>query len=152
MAAYLITQAMGQQSQWVIKNLLEADVTIHAIVRNLDRIPARLDSRNIELFHAESKNFDDVFKAAQGCKAVFLNTFSFPGLEAVRAKTAIEACEKVGVMSIVAFTSILTRKKKHFWRTGFIKSTVPELHQYQLSKYEVEGIARGSGLQSYIIF
>ncbi|CAG7562377.1 unnamed protein product [Fusarium equiseti] len=92
-----------------------------------------------------------VFKAAQGCKAVFLHTFSFPGLEATRAKTVIEACEKVGVMSIVASTSIFTAKQ-HFWHTDSIKSTVLELHQYQLSKYEVEGIVRGSGLQSYTIF
>lgn len=73
MAAYLITQATSQQSQWVIKNLLEADVAIHTVTSNLDKIPARFDSRNVKLFHGESKNFDDVFKSAKGCTILSLS-------------------------------------------------------------------------------
>ncbi|KAH7174670.1 uncharacterized protein B0J16DRAFT_388493 [Fusarium flagelliforme] len=130
MAAYLITQATGQQSQWAIKNLLEVYVTIHAIVRNLDKIPALLNSRNIILFHDESKNFDDVFKAAQGCTAVFLNTFPFP---------------------IVASASIFPVKGK-FWDTEFIKIIIPELDMYYLSNYEVEEIVGWSRLQFYTTF
>ncbi|KAF5701849.1 nitrogen metabolite repression nmrA [Fusarium globosum] len=106
MSVYLVTQATGQQSQWVINHLLEAGHQIHAVVRNIEKIPAMLSDQNITLFQGESKNFDDIHKAAQGCQGAFLNTVSFPGLEVLQAKTIVEACEKAGVKNLIAATSI----------------------------------------------
>ncbi|KAF5962965.1 nitrogen metabolite repression protein nmrA [Fusarium bulbicola] len=81
MSVYLVTQATGQQSQWVIKHLLGAGHKIHVVVRNIEKMPALLSDPNITLFQGESKNLHDIFGAAQGCEAAFLNTVSFPGLE-----------------------------------------------------------------------
>ncbi|KAF5234685.1 hypothetical protein FANTH_12037 [Fusarium anthophilum] len=149
MSVYLVTQATGQQSQWVIKHLLEAGHKIHAVVRNIEKIPALLSDPNITLFQGESKNLDDIFKAAQGCEAAFLNTVSFPGLEVLQAKTIVEACEKAGVKSLIAATAICTNRKD-IWDNKDVKA-VPRLHEYYTSKYEVESIVRNGKFESYTI-
>ncbi|KAF5725053.1 hypothetical protein FMUND_147 [Fusarium mundagurra] len=149
MSVYLVTQATGQQSQSVIKNLLEAGHKIHAVVRNIEKIPALLSDLSITLFQGESKNLDDIFKAAQGCEAAFLNTVSFPGLEVLQAKTIVEACEKAGVKDLVAATAICTNQKDK-WDTEDIKA-IPHLHEYYTSKYEVENIVRAGKFESYTI-
>ncbi|KAF9770673.1 hypothetical protein IL306_011732 [Fusarium sp. DS 682] len=149
MSAYLVTQATGQQSQWVIRHLLEAGHKINAVVRNIEKIPTLLSDPNITLFQGESKNFDDIFEAAQGCKAAFLNTVPFPGLELIQAKTIVEACEKAGVKTLVASTSICA-DKKDTWDNDGVKA-IAALHQYYTSKYEVENIVRSGKFESYTI-
>ncbi|KAF4962437.1 hypothetical protein FSARC_9466 [Fusarium sarcochroum] len=149
MATYLVTQATGQQSQWIIKYLLEAGVNIHVVVRDLEKIPPILTNPNITLFQGESKNFEDIFQAAQGCKAAFLNTISFPGLEVLQAKTIVEACEKAGVETLVASTAICTDKKS-IWDDDETKA-IPPLYRYYVSKFEVENIVRAGKFQAYTI-
>ncbi|KAF4450423.1 Nitrogen metabolite repression protein nmrA [Fusarium austroafricanum] len=149
MSAYLITQATGQQSQWIIKHLLEADVKIHAVVRNIEKIPGILSDPRIALFQGESKNYDDVFKAAQGCKAAFLNTIPLPGLETLQAKTIVEACEKAGVKTIVAATTFCTNRKD-IWDDDEAKK-VSLLQPYYASKFEVENIVRAGNFEGYTI-
>ncbi|KAF4984018.1 hypothetical protein FZEAL_723 [Fusarium zealandicum] len=95
MATYLITQATGQQSQWTIKHLLEAGAKIHAVVRDLEKVPSALKEPSITLFQGESEDFDDILKAVLGCKGVFLNTVPFQGLETLQAKTVVEAFEQL---------------------------------------------------------
>ncbi|KAF5986613.1 hypothetical protein FCOIX_1427 [Fusarium coicis] len=149
MSVYLVTQATGQQSQSVIKHLLKAGHKIHAVVRNIEKIPALLSDPNITLFQGESKNNEDIFEAAQGCQAAFLNTVSFPGLEVLQAKTIVEACEKAGVKNLVASTAICTDQKDK-WDNGDVKA-IPNLHEYYISKYEVENIVRTGKFESYTI-
>ncbi|RBQ66423.1 hypothetical protein FVER14953_08875 [Fusarium verticillioides] len=149
MSVYLVTQATGQQSQWLIKHLLKAGHKIHAVVRNIEKIPALLSNPNINLFQGESKNFDSIFKAAQRCQAAFLNTVSFPGLEVLQAKTIVEACEKAGVKNLVASTAICTDQKDK-WDNGDVKA-ISNLHEYYTSKYEVENIVRAGKFESYTI-
>ncbi|KAF5558616.1 hypothetical protein FNAPI_5020 [Fusarium napiforme] len=149
MSVYLVTQATGQQSQWVIKHLLKAGHKIHAIVRNIEKIPALISDPNITLFQGESKNLEDIFEAAQGCQAAFLNTVSYPGLETLQAKTIVEACEKAGVKNIVASTAICTDLKEK-WDIEDVKA-IPNLHEYYTSKYEVENIVRTGKFESYTI-
>ncbi|PNP74515.1 hypothetical protein FNYG_12138 [Fusarium nygamai] len=149
MSVYLVTQATGQQSQWVIKHLLKAGHKVHAVVRNIEKIPALLSDPSITLFQGESKNFDDIFKAAQGCEAAFLNTVSFPGLEVLQAKTIVEACEKAGVKNLVAATAICTDQKDK-WDNEDVKA-IPHLDEYYTSKYEVENIVRAGKFESYTI-
>ncbi|KAF5670149.1 hypothetical protein FCIRC_9057 [Fusarium circinatum] len=149
MSVYLVTQATGQQSQWVIKHLLEAGHKIHAVVRNIEKIPALLSDPNITLFQGESKNLDDIFKAAQGCEAAFLNTVSLPGLEVLQAKTIVEACEKAGVKNLTAATAICADQKE-IWDNKDVKA-VPRLHEYYTSKHEVENIVRNGKFESYTI-
>ncbi|KAH7220350.1 hypothetical protein BKA60DRAFT_570892 [Fusarium oxysporum] len=149
MLTYLVTQATGQQSQWVIEHLLEAGHKIHAVVRNIEKIPALLTDPNITLFQGESKNLDDIFEAAQGCQAAFLNTVSFPGLELPQAKTIVEACEKAAVKNLVAAT-VICADRKDIWDNDDVKA-IPHLHGYYTSKYEVENTVRAGKFESYTI-
>lgn len=148
MATYLITQATGQQSQWVIKHLLDAGAKVHAVVRDLQKVPSALHNKDITLFQGESKNFDDIFKAAQGCKGVFLNTFPIPGLETQQATSVIEACEKAGVETIVASTSFCANKKPT-WDNDETKAI--QLNHYFASKAAVDDIIRAGKFQAYTI-
>lgn len=148
MTTYLITQATGQQSRWVISHLLAAGSKIHAVVRDLQKVPPSLQDPSITLFQGESKNFEDIFKAAQGCEGVFLNTFPYPGLEALQAKTVVEACQKAGVERIVVATTHGTAKKA-MWDDEATKEI--NLHQYFSSKATVEEIVRAGGFKAYTI-
>ncbi|KPM39654.1 hypothetical protein AK830_g6900 [Neonectria ditissima] len=148
MTTYLITQASGQQSRWVISHLLAAGAKIHAVVRDLEKAPAILKDPRITLFQGESKNFDDIFQAAQGCKGVFLNTFPYPGLEALQAKTIVEASQKAGVETVVAATTHGTSHKE-MWDDEATKEM--QLHEYFTSKTEVEDIVRAGDFKAYTI-
>ncbi|KXH63223.1 NmrA-like family protein [Colletotrichum salicis] len=148
MATYLITQATGQQSRSVISHLLQAGAKIHAVVRDLQKVTPSLQHPCITLFQGESKNLDDILRAAQGCTGAFLNTFPYPGLEALQAKTIVEACQKAGVESVVATTTHGTGSKD-FWDDNIVKKI--QLHQYFSSKAEVEEIVRAGGFKSYTI-
>ncbi|KAJ4323276.1 hypothetical protein N0V84_004404 [Fusarium piperis] len=148
MFTYLITQATGQQSQWVIKHLLEAGGKIHAVVRDLQKIPPVLKEPGITLFQGESKNLDEILAAAQGCQGAFLNTVPYPGLEALQAKTIVQACQKAGVQTIVAATTFCTGNKD-MWNDNATKEI--HLDGYFLSKAEVEDIVRTGGFKSYTI-
>lgn len=148
MATYLVTQATGQQSRWVISHLLAAGAKVHAVVRDLQKVPPILQSPGVTLFQGESKNFEDILQAAQGCKGVFLNTVPFPGLEALQAKTVVEACQKAGVETIVVATTHGTANKA-MWDDDASKAI--HLDQYYSSKATVEDIVRSGGFQAYTI-
>lgn len=148
MTTYLITQATGQQSRWVISHLLAAGSKIHAVVRDLQKVPPSLQDPSITLFQGESKNFEDMFKAAQGCTGAFLNTFPYPGLEALQAKTVVEACQKAGIERIVVATTHGTAIKA-MWDDEATKEI--NLHQYFSSKATVEEIVRAGGFKAYTI-
>ncbi|KAI1308373.1 NmrA family protein [Xylaria venustula] len=148
MATYLITQATGQQSQWTIRHLLAAGAKVHAIVRDPSKIPDVLKSPGVTVFKGESVNFDDVFQAAQGCQAVFLNTYSIPGLEAQQAKTIVDATKKAGLKSVVASTVMCTGNKD-LWDDTITAECY--LRDYYLSKAAVEDIVRDAGFESWTI-
>ncbi|OIW26432.1 NmrA family protein [Coniochaeta ligniaria NRRL 30616] len=148
MATYLVTQATGMQSQWVIKHLLLAGVKVHAIVRNLEKVPPTLQDPRITLFQGESKNVEEVLRAAQGCKGVFLNTFPIPGLEAQQAQAVIEACLKAGVESIVASTVTLANDKAVLDDPVTVAA---DLRDYFASKAVLEDLVRRANFKSYTI-
>ncbi|KAM3077183.1 hypothetical protein ACMFMF_005095 [Clarireedia jacksonii] len=148
MNTYLVTQATGQQSQWVITHLIAAGVKVHAVVRDSQKVPLILKHSSVTIFQGESTNFDVIFEAAQGCKAVFLNTFPIPGLEAQQAKTVIEASKKAGVESIVVSTTI-NANNKDFWDDSTTKES--GMHWYFAAKAEVEHAVREAGFNAYTI-
>ncbi|KAF9874578.1 NmrA-like family protein [Colletotrichum karsti] len=148
MATYLITQATGQQSLWAILYLLESGAKIHGLVRDLEKVPSNLRNPNITLFQGESKNLEDVFRAAQGCNGVFLNTVPYPGLELLQAKTVVEACEKAGVDTIVAATTHNTGMKE-MWDDDATRNI--GLHDYFSSKAAVEDTVRTGKFRAYTI-
>jgi uncharacterized protein YbjT (DUF2867 family) len=148
MATYLVTQATGQQSQWVITHLLAAGLKVHAVVRDLQKVPSILKSPGVTIFQGDSTNFEEIYRAAQGCKGAFLNTYPIPGLEAQQAKTIVEACEKAGVESVVASTTFTTGDKT-WWDDSATKEI--GLHHYFSSKAEVEDIVRRGDFKSYTI-
>ncbi len=148
MATYLVTQATGEQARWTITHLLAAGVKVHAVVRDLKKIPPILESPGVTLFQGESKNFEDIFQAAQGCKAAYLNTFPYPGLEALQAKTIVEACKRAGVESIVAVTTFTTGNKA-LWDNALGEEL--QLRDYFVSKAQVEDAVRGADFKAYTI-
>ncbi|KAI0522036.1 NmrA family protein [Xylaria bambusicola] len=148
MTTYLITQATGQQAQWTIKHLLDAGAKVHAVVRDPAKIPDILKRPGVTIFKGESVNFDDVFQAAQGCKAAYLNTFPIPGLEAQQAKTIVEAARKAGIKSIVACTTMCTGNKE-LWDDDYTEGC--NLRNYWRSKAAVEDIVRGAGFEAWTI-
>ncbi|KAH8891148.1 NAD(P)-binding protein [Thozetella sp. PMI_491] len=149
MATYLITQATGQQSQAVIAHLLAAGAKIHAVVRDLQKVPPLLQNNpNIVLFKGESVNFEQIVTAAQGCKGAFLNTYPIPGLEAQQAQTVADACKKAGVESIVLSTTFKTGDRA-IWDDEETKGI--QLHDYFSSKAAAEDAVRSAGLKAYTI-
>jgi uncharacterized protein YbjT (DUF2867 family) len=148
MATYLVTQATGLQSQWVIKHLLGAGVRVHAVVRNLRNVPPTLQDTRIQLFQGESQNVEEILRAAQGCKGVFLNTFPIPGLETEQAKAVVEACSRAGVESIVASTVILANDKAILDDAAIDEA---QLRDYFVSKAAVEDIVRRANFSAYTI-
>ncbi|KFA51870.1 hypothetical protein S40293_04073 [Stachybotrys chartarum IBT 40293] len=148
MATYLVTQATGQQSQWVIKHLLASGAKVHAVVRNPQNIPSVLQQDGITIFKGESVNFEEMFQAAQGCQGVFLNTFPWPGLEAQQAKTIVAACEKAGVYNVVACTTFTTANRA-LWDDAVTEQV--GLRQYFLSKVQVERAVREGNFKAYTI-
>ncbi|KAI6082573.1 NmrA family protein [Hypoxylon rubiginosum] len=148
MASYLVTQATGQQGQSVIKHLLAAGVEVHAVVRDLEKVPALLKSPGVTLFKGESKNFEEIYQAAQGCKGAYLNTLPIPGFEAHQAQTIAEASKKAGVEILVAATTLCTNKKA-LWDDQ--ASEECQMRGYFASKTQVEDIVRGAGFKAYTI-
>lgn len=148
MATFLVTQATGQQSQSVIAHMLAAGFKIHAVVRDPAKIPSTLQNKAITIFKGESTNFDEIYQAAQGCQGAFLNTFPIPGIEALQAKTIVEACKKAGIEQLVAATTF-TVENKAFWDDQATKEV--GLHDYWSSKAQVEEAVRAGNFKSYTI-
>lgn len=148
MATYLITQATGLQSQWTIRHLLAAGAKVHAVVRNPENIPELLQRPGVTVFKGESVNFEDIFKAAQGCQGAFLITYPIPGIEGQMARTIAEACKKAGVKTVVAASTFCTGDKS-LWDDQAIKDI--QLHEYYSSKAEVENAVRVADFEAYAI-
>ncbi|KAI9152311.1 hypothetical protein HJFPF1_09541 [Paramyrothecium foliicola] len=110
--------------------------------------PISLGKSRYYAFQGESKNADDIFRAAQGCTRVFLNTVPFPGLETLQASSIIEACEKAGVETIVASTTFCVDRRE-MWDNALTKE-IP-LDRYFESKAAVEDMVRGGNFRAYTI-
>ncbi|KAM0546253.1 hypothetical protein ACHAPJ_010936 [Fusarium lateritium] len=124
MSTYLITQATGKQSGAVIRHLLAAGHSVHAVVRDIQKtLPQVLTRPGVTLFQGETIDSDVISKAIQGCKGVFLNTFPIPGLEPQQAKTVVDAAKKADV----------------------------GLYDYFTYKAAAEEIVRSAGLNAYTI-
>ncbi|KAK8041775.1 hypothetical protein PG993_006298 [Apiospora rasikravindrae] len=150
MPTYLITQATGGQSGWVITHLLAAGAKVHAVVRNLNKdLPAILKSPGVTLFQGESHNFDDIYAAAQGCQGAFLNTVPYPpGLELQQAATILAAAKKAGVQTVVSSSTIGTELEAV--RTSDATKQI-HLDGYYASKHAAEELVRAAGFGSYTI-
>jgi uncharacterized protein YbjT (DUF2867 family) len=148
MATYLVTQATGHQAQWTIQHLLAAGAKVHAVVRNPQKIPSILESPGVSIFKGESINFEDISRAAQGCRGVYLNTFPIPGMETQQAKTIVDACKKAGVKTVVACTAMGTGTKA-IWDDQVTEES--QLRGYYRSKAEVEDVVRKAGFEAYTI-
>jgi uncharacterized protein YbjT (DUF2867 family) len=150
MSTYLVTQATGHQSEWTIEHLLRAGAKVHALVRDPQKVPITLQRQGITVFARDNDNPEALFKAAQGCKGLFLNTFpNYKDVEAEgrHARVVLDACKKAGVEVVVASTSFYTGDKS-MWSD-------PESHKlvghYYESKAKIEDAVRGSGLKAYTI-
>ncbi|KAK7952759.1 uncharacterized protein PG986_008487 [Apiospora aurea] len=150
MPTYLITQATGGQSGWAITHLLAAGAKVHAVVRDLnEELPAILRHPGVTLFQGESRNFDDIYAAAQGCQGVFLNTVPYPpGLEAQQAESALAASKKAGLETVVSSSTIGTEIEAV--RDSDATKQI-RLDAYYASKHCVEQLVRAAGFASYTI-
>lgn len=149
MATYLVTQATGSQSQWTITHLLAAGAKVHAVVRNPDKdLPAILKKPGVTIFKGDSTDFDSIYKAALGCKGVFLNTYPIPGVESKQAETIAAAAKKAGVETVVGCTTFGTGETSK-WDKDVIKEG--PLYPYYVSKAGVETTIREAGFKAYTI-
>ncbi|TRX99009.1 hypothetical protein FHL15_000351 [Xylaria flabelliformis] len=149
MATYLVTQATGNQSRWVITHLLAAGAKVHAIVRDPSKtLPDVLNRPGVTIFKGESVNFDEVFRAAQGCAGVFLNTFPVPGVELQQTKTILEASKKAGLKSVVVST-VMAAGEKAMWDDAITEEN--DMLEYYRSKFAVENAVRTGGLEAWTI-
>lgn len=150
MSTFLITQATGGQSGWSITHLLAAGAKVHAMVRDLKKeLPAVLKEPGVTLFEGESTNFDAIYKAAQGCQGVFLNTFSHPpGLETEQSKTILAAAKKAGVATVV-YSSVVGTDDAALRESDAVRDC--GLAGYYASKHEAEQDVRAAGFAAYTI-
>ncbi|KAI1336009.1 NmrA family protein [Xylariaceae sp. FL0016] len=151
MATYLITQSTGMQARWTIHHLLAAGGKVHAVVRDLQKVPPALqDDPRITLFEGDSTNEAAIYAAAQGCEGVYLNTFPSPPspvAESVQARAVLSACKRAGVASVVAMTTFNTAEPA-LWSTGPGHDLVGA---YYAAKASVEREVRAAGLGAYTI-
>ncbi|KAK8019078.1 hypothetical protein PG990_004216 [Apiospora arundinis] len=149
-STYLITQATGGQSGWVITHLLAAGAKVHAMVRNLNKeLPAVLREPGVTLFEGDSTNSDAIYQAAQGCQGVFLNTVPYPpGLEVQQAKTVLAAARKAGVATVVSSSTIGTDEAA-LRASDAVRDC--GLAGYYASKHEAEELVRAAGFEAYTI-
>lgn len=150
MATYLITQANGHQARWTIEYLLAAGAKVHALVRDPKKVHPDLQRPGITIFGQENNSPEALFKAAQGCKGLYLNTWpANPDVnsEGEQATAALEAAKKAGVESAVASTSFYTGDRSK-WDTP---SAQPLVGRYYTSKMNVETAIRNAGLKYYTI-
>jgi uncharacterized protein YbjT (DUF2867 family) len=150
MSTYLVAQATGHQALCTIDNLLAAGAKVHALVRDPGKIPAALQRPGIRVFGRDNNNPEALYKAAQGCKGVYLNTHPSPlelGTEAQQATSVLEACKAAGVESVVACTTFLANQPST-WADATSKEF---LGAYYGSKVSIEEVVRGAGLKSYTI-
>ena len=149
MATYLVTQATGQQSVWVITHLLAAGLKVNAVVRDPSKtLPPILSQPGVKVFKGDSTDLNSIYQAAQGCKGAFLNTFLAPGVETLQAKTIVEACKKAGVETVVASTTFGTGNRD-VWDDEVTRAC--GLYEYYISKTSVEDAVRAGGFKSYTI-
>ncbi|EFX05188.1 NAD dependent epimerase [Grosmannia clavigera kw1407] len=141
MSAYLITMATGKQALWTINHLLASGAKVHALVRDPNKapLPAQLTRAGVTVFTGDSQDVDAVFRAAQGCKGVFLNTFPIPGLPMKQAQGILEGCRRAGVESIVVTTALCVSNRA-MWNDEFTKEC--DLYDYFSDKAAVEDLVR----------
>ncbi|KAI8632919.1 NmrA family protein [Xylariaceae sp. FL1651] len=150
MGTYFVSQATGHQSQATITHLLSTGAKIHALVRSLEKakkIPI-LQNTAVTLFEGESVDGEAVFKAAQGCQGVFLNTVPIPGLEIPQAQTIILGSKKAGIKRIVAPT-VFCAGNPEFWDDEVTRDI--GLYNYFKSKNDVEVLIRNAGFENWTI-
>ncbi|CAJ2510452.1 Uu.00g051550.m01.CDS01 [Anthostomella pinea] len=150
MPTYLITQATGQQGGWTITHLLAAGATVHALVRDPQKIPSTLQRPGVTLFEGDNEDSGAIFRAAQGCKGVFLNTYpSYTDVtsEGRQAQTILDACKKAGVEAVVAATALYTGNKE-LWGDD---ESMKLVGGYYTSKTSIEDAVHGAGLKAYTI-
>lgn len=152
MPTFLITQATGGQSGWAITHLLAAGAKVHAVVRDLHKeLPAVLRRPGVTLFQGQSHKFDDIYRAAQGCQGVFLNTVPYPpGLEVQQAQTILAAAQKAGVATVVS-SSTVGVDDAALRTSDAVKRT--HLDGYYASKHAAEELVRAAaaGFRAYTI-
>ncbi|GKZ51756.1 hypothetical protein AbraIFM66951_007060 [Aspergillus brasiliensis] len=148
----LVTGATGNQGGATARQLLNAGIKVHALVRDPSSKPAlELQSLGAQLFEG---NFDDpssIKAAAEGATAVFLNvlpTLANPESEVTYAKHIIDAAIASKTVTTLVYSSVtMTGKHESFPNWG------PDypLAWYWTNKDRIEKMVRGSGIKHWTI-
>ncbi|TVY61861.1 NmrA-like family domain-containing protein [Fusarium oxysporum f. sp. cubense] len=147
-----VTGATGTQGGATARELLNAGVKVHALVRDPSSKSAiKLQRLGVHLFPG---NFDDIssLKAAvKGATAVFLNVspaLRDTNLEVAHAKNIIDAAIESGTVTSIVYSSVtMTGKHEQFPNWG------PDypMAWYWLNKAQIESMVRGSGIKHWTI-
>ncbi|KAF4949580.1 hypothetical protein FSARC_13445 [Fusarium sarcochroum] len=147
-----VTGATGHQGGATARELLNAGVKVHALVRNPSSKSAiELQRLGAQLFVGDFDDLSSLETAIRGATAVFLNVspvFSDTQQEVVHAKNIIDTAVISGTVTSVVYSSVtMTGKHEGFPNWG------PEhpMAWYWLNKDKIESMVRGSGIKYWTI-
>ncbi|GFF32117.1 nmrA-like family domain-containing protein DDB_G0286605 [Aspergillus udagawae] len=147
-----VAGATGYQGGATARQLLNAGVQVHALVRDTSSKAAiDLQAQGAQLFLGDFDNTTSLKAAISGASAIFLNVTPDPldsGLEVKRAKNIIDAAKESGSVSTMIYSSVaMTGKHETFPNWG------PEypLAWYWTNKSQIEMMVRNAEFQYWTI-
>ncbi|QGI97253.1 hypothetical protein CEK26_010322 [Fusarium fujikuroi] len=147
-----VTGTTGNQGGATARELLNAGVKVHALVRDPSSKSAiELQRLGAQLFPGSFDDISSLKAAVKGATAVFLNVLpvlSDTNLEVVHAKNIIDAATESGTVTSLVYSSVtMTGKHEEFPNWG------PDypLAWYWLSKAQIESMVRESGIKYWTI-
>ncbi|QGI66367.1 hypothetical protein CEK27_010338 [Fusarium fujikuroi] len=147
-----VTGTTGNQGGATARELLNAGVKVHALVRDPSSKSAiELQRLGAQLFPGSFDDISSLKAAVKGATAVFLNVLpvlSDTNLEVVHAKNIIDAATESGTVTSLVYSSVtMTGKHEEFPNWG------PDypMAWYWLSKAQIESMVRESGIKYWTI-
>lgn len=147
-----VTGATGYQGGATVRELLNAGVKVHALVRDPSSKSAiELQRLGVQLFPGDFDNTSSLKTAVEGATAVFINVtpvLSDTEREVIHAKNIIDTAVTSGTVTSIVYSSVtMTGKHERFPNWG---SDYP-LAWYWLNKAQIESMVRGSGIKYWTI-
>ncbi|KAL4875464.1 hypothetical protein BJY04DRAFT_202069 [Aspergillus karnatakaensis] len=147
-----VTGATGHQGGATARELLQAGIKVHVLVRNPSSESAtELQRLGARLFPGDFDNLPALKAATTGATAVFLNvtpTPSNPEQEVIHAKNILEAATAAGTVTTLVYSSVtMTTKHESFpnWSPEY------PLAWYWQNKAQIESLVQQANVQSWTI-
>jgi uncharacterized protein YbjT (DUF2867 family) len=148
---FLITGATGSQGGATARTLLSQNVTVHALVRNINSLASQsLQRAGAILFQGDFDDTIAIKAAITGVSGIFLNPFptADPELQVRQAQNFIDAAIASKAVETIVLSTAFFTGSRDIWG-----STDPHLglQAYYSQKAAIEDAVRSAGLQNYTI-